>query len=715
MLQFVNPLMLVGAAAAAAPIIIHLLNRRRFRIESWAAMEFLLASNRKNFRRVRLQEIILLIIRTLVLLLVAAALARPFLAGVASMLGISQRYVILIVDNSFSMGYELGNDRPHDRSIKFAERILDTLNKGDVVSLIAVSDRARPLIREASVDLEIVRSEIRGIKLSQGSTNLPDAFRQTLDLLKNSKIAQKEVYLVTDCQRAAWRIGKGEELAGVLRDVSGAASFILIDVGPGSNENVAVTEFGSADRIIGKEKPDTTFVAEIRNYGEADQQAVEVSFFVDGFRQGGRTVQVPADGAARVPFSYTFHDAVPHYLGVQLKKDRLALDDARHLAVDVVEAARVLLVDGEPAADIYRSSTGYLQTALHPRSNDAFRSSTIYQPIVIQPAELARQEFDQYEFVVLAGVPQVDAGVAADLEAYVADGGAAIIFPGNKVDEHNYNQVLYHDGMGLLPAKLAGVRGDPKKETVISLAVPPDSTHPLLKEFRRRRAAYLNTLQFYQHALLEVPKRDNTIVVFSFDNGHAALVEKKIGKGTVLMFAFTANDAWADLPRRPGFLFLVQEMAAYLARDRQKGRNLLVGDTMIKALGPDALLSKITVAGPRETFDVAATPEGRRARLIFDNTGLAGVYELRTQRGAAQQQDLFAVNVDPAESDLRRIGPQQLRRAFPEFRFRHLTGTAGLEGSLTDGLKKSDLWKRLLMAALVLMCIESILAQRFGR
>ena len=598
--------MLIGAAVASAPIIIHLLNRRRFRIENWAAMEFLLASNRRNFRRVRLQEIILLIIRTLVLLLVAAALARPLLAGIASVVGMSQRYVVLIVDNSFSMGYESGNERPHDSSVKFAERILDTLGKGDVVSLITVSDRARPVIREASVDVEIVRSEVRSIQLSQGSTNLAGAFRLALDLLENSKVAQKEVYLVTDCRRAGWRIseGEGDELAGVLRDISGVAGVILVDVGSDSRENVAVTDLESVDRIIGKGKTDTTFVAEIRNLGEADRQAVEVSFFVDGFRQGGRTVAVPADGAANVSFTYTFHDAVAHSLSVQLKQDRLAPDDARYLAVDVIEAAKVLLVDGELSSDLYRSGTGYLQTALHPRSDDAFRSSTIYQPVIIQPAELTGQEFGQYEFVVLAGVPRVDAGVAAELEAYVADGGSVIVFLGDKVNEDNYNQALYHDGAGLLPARLAGVRGDPKKEKFISLAVPPDSTHPLLKEFRRQRAAYLNTLQFYQYALLEVPERDDTVVVCAFDNGNAALVEKKIGKGTVLLSASTANDTWTDLPRRPGFLFLVQEMAAYVARDRQKGRNLLVGDTMVKGLAPEALVSKITVVGPGETLSL---------------------------------------------------------------------------------------------------------------
>jgi len=186
MLQFVNPLMLLGAAAASAPIIIHLLNRRRFKVVNWAAMEFLLASSRKNFRRVRLQEIILLVLRTLVLLLVALALARPFLAGAGGVLGGSQRYVVIVVDNSFSMGYADGSSRPFDEAVAAAGRLLNTLNKGDVVSLIAVSDRARPLVREPSLDIDAVRSELSRLPLSQGSTNLPDALRLALSAWRSN-------------------------------------------------------------------------------------------------------------------------------------------------------------------------------------------------------------------------------------------------------------------------------------------------------------------------------------------------------------------------------------------------------------------------------------------------------------------------------------------------------------------------------------------------
>ena len=716
--MFANPLMWFGAVAASAPIIIHLLNRRRFKIVPWAAMEFLLASSRKNFRRLKLQEIILLAIRTIVLVLVVAAMARPFLAGAAGVLGKSQRYAILVLDNSFSMGYTVANDRPFDRAVQFGDRIIDTLGKGDMVSVIAVSDRAYPIIREPSIDLDAARSEIKSLPLTQGGTNLPDAFRMALDLLKSSKVVQRELYLITDNQRAGWQIrsGKGSELDGILREIGALADCTLVDVGLNTRENLAITEFRPRDRLIAKDLPDTTFTARISNFGENDQPKVEVLFFADRYRQGSTTVAVKAGGSADVSFSHTFHDSASHSLSVRLAPDHLAVDDSRYLALDVLDHAAVLLVDGTPSADPYKTATGYLQTALHPRATDAFTRSTLYQPAVIQPAELASAKFSNYEFVVLADVPRLDASIVSDLEQYVKNGGSLIIFPGGSIDQEHYNQVLYINGQGLLPARLAGVRGDPTHAAFSSLAVPPDVSHPLLKEFTRQKAAFLNLPQFYQYAQLDVPDRDDVTVICKFDKGQPGLVEKRFGRGKVLLFAFTANDSWTDFPRRPGFLLLMQEMAGYVARDRLSGKNLIVGDVFTRDAGPEALVSKITVSRAGKTAEVAAVPEGKRSRIKFDSTESAGIYEIKLQRDGAVEQDYFGVNVDPTESDLRRIGPEELKRALPDAKFRYLTGSAGLDhAAIASTSNKSELWKKLLLAALLLMCVETILAQRFGR
>src|SRR5579883_2197521 len=112
---------MVAAGAAAIPVVIHLLNRNRYRVVTWAAMRFLLAAQRKNTRRMRLEQILLLAVRCLIVLLLVAAMASVTAwaeslwhrvnpeGGVAVTAGGTRRHKILVIDGSFSMGQRPGH------------------------------------------------------------------------------------------------------------------------------------------------------------------------------------------------------------------------------------------------------------------------------------------------------------------------------------------------------------------------------------------------------------------------------------------------------------------------------------------------------------------------------------------------------------------------------------------------------------------------------
>ncbi len=115
---FGTPLMLWGLAGASLPIIIHLLNRRKFREEPWAAMRFLMAAIRKNQKRVKVEQWLLLAIRTLIILFVVLAMAKPFLEsmGALDLLAGQRRHWVLVVDGSMSMDYRDGETTRFDRA-----------------------------------------------------------------------------------------------------------------------------------------------------------------------------------------------------------------------------------------------------------------------------------------------------------------------------------------------------------------------------------------------------------------------------------------------------------------------------------------------------------------------------------------------------------------------------------------------------------------------
>ena len=150
-MSFLNPLLLFGIAAVSVPIIIHLLNRRKFRKVNWAAMKFVKLSIDQNQRRMRLEEVLHLLLRCALLALLALALARPVMRqSESSFMGQAGVTSVLVLDNSFSMGLEDGEATRFERAKAACTNILDSLPSGSSVALYLGSDVVRPVMVETT-------------------------------------------------------------------------------------------------------------------------------------------------------------------------------------------------------------------------------------------------------------------------------------------------------------------------------------------------------------------------------------------------------------------------------------------------------------------------------------------------------------------------------------------------------------------------------------
>ena len=221
-LGFANVPLLYALAAAGVPVLIHLLNRRRFKEVSWAAMRFLLAAVRKNRRRVRIEQWLLLAIRTLVVILVVSAMAKPFLETFGAVIAGLRTHRVLVLDDSLSMGYTSGESSRFEQSKALAEQLVKDSRQGDAVSLILMGDPPRVVIGVPSSNLAEVRKEIEELTLSHGGTDLAATFEKVDRVLEDSSITQKEVVFLTDLQAASWRLASGG--LGPAQAIAGAAS-----------------------------------------------------------------------------------------------------------------------------------------------------------------------------------------------------------------------------------------------------------------------------------------------------------------------------------------------------------------------------------------------------------------------------------------------------------------------------------------------------------
>ncbi len=287
----------VAGGAVSIPIIIHLLNRKRFKVVNWAAMRFLLAAQKKNSRRMRLEQLILLLVRCLVLLLIVLAMFSVtdwaekmwrWLApnAVARMPANNSRtHKVLVLDGSFSMGVRKGDGNVFDHARALALQTVKASPRGDAFSVVLMSAPPRRVIPEPSEDPRKVIETLEKLRLPHGNADLAATVSTVESVLQSSpgKFHEKEVYFFTDLQKSTWISSLPFNLSAGLK----RARTILVDASTEETANIAVTDLFLRGDVatVGQR---CVFTANLKNYGPETKE-VKVRWLVGRALGPGRS------------------------------------------------------------------------------------------------------------------------------------------------------------------------------------------------------------------------------------------------------------------------------------------------------------------------------------------------------------------------------------------------------------------------------------------
>lgn len=704
--------MLLWAIAALLPILIHLWSRRRYQTTDWAAMTFLMAAMRQNARRVRLEQWLLLAVRTLLLLLFAIALADPMSTALATwnLAGQAGRtHTLIVVDGSYSMDYRDGETSRFDRAKQYARELVEQASQGDGFTLVLMSQPPRVVVGQPAFDKQDVLQELDSLQLTHSGASFPATLAAVEKVLEEAderypRLARRRVIFLTDLQRSTWQASTEEASRRRLNALSEKGTLSIVDFGGPGEDNVAVVRLEPM-QPLSTAAHETTFQAEIQNLSGESRPRERVTFWVNGQLTAEERLDLQPAERASVAFTHRFEQAGEHIVEARLGGDRLPVDNYRWLSVPVQDAIRVLCVYGQPG------ETKYVALALEPSADRRPRIK------VEESAESALVEADlrSYDCVVLCNVGRINADEGAILQRYVKSGGGLIVFLGDRVQGDSYNQhlgSLAGDGR-LLPADL----GDVASESQYRLN-PLEYRHPLVAPFRGHEKSGLLTTPIWTYFQLKPSQRAK--VALAFDNGDPALVEEQIGAGRVILFASAASPEslnrsadpptpWTAIASWPSFPPLVQEMLTLALSGRLQGRNELVGESLSGDVLGATPETTVQVVGPSGVDD--------RLPLILDATGahwtfggatVSGPYEVNFTRPTRSQK--FALNLDTTESNLERISAD----ALPS----QLTSDVQQAGEVTvpagEGHSRSY-FRELLLGVMGLAVVEVMLAWRLGR
>ena len=634
----------LAALGVAVPVLIHLWSRNQKFETPWAAMELLKKAMIARSRKIQVEDYILLLLRALAMLLIAVALLRPiFSAGGIGGRGVG---VVIAIDASYSMNH--GEPARFEKAIGQAREILGTLQEGDPVSIVLMSQQPRVIFRRTGYDStafnnaldELVRATPQPLNIEQ-NLGLVD------ELVGELKTATRECYLITDAQASDWQ-GLSDQARSSLEAIGSDARLVMAPVSAAGIENLAITDFAYSAGSL-QRGGSARFAADVRNTGALRVEAATVEFFVEGTLKARQELPPIEAGETRTASFYTtFDEPGDIALSARLSKDDMDDDNERFAIARVSPTIRVLCIDGDMLESTRQDPLGgyYLVRALrlrHAGGEDAPVNVTH-----IDPSDLFREQLTEYDVVVLVDVPTITEDFGKRLAQFTDSGGGLMVFLGDQADPRQYNENLIGEAGPVLPAKLMELarHDDPTVGWSIGTI---KSTHPLARVIAGLPNDLTATARF--HSVVRAVPSPDADTILELDHGLPLIITHHDPlKGRVMLFTSTADRSWNNLPLHPLFTILLQQSATMLSTDPGLGQDL-IGQPAAMRLPGRMVGDDVSVVDPLgEEMPVKTTlVNGAPAAVITPDS--VGIYRVAAEAG--RHAAALSANVDTRESDVR--------------------------------------------------------------
>jgi hypothetical protein len=631
-------------------------------------------------RSVRLRQWWVLLLRTLALLALALAFARPAVQGGSSAWFATPqpRTAVLLLDQSYSVSARLGSESVFDQLRRRAREVTQLFDEADRLVLVGFSDRAD---LPSSTSKDRLRQQIDAMTPGQGSTNLARALTRAYQLLAQSDDRDLELYLLTDMTRPGWQ-------APAVAPPPGLRTFVLPPgQRPASNAAVVAVSY---EPWLTSPGSHVDLSVQVRFHGPVPSEAPGIDLYVDDERVQRRSIDLGAlrsDGdfsVADVPFSIAPRRGGRLRAFAQIDADALTADDRFHFIIDAPDSIRILLI-GETA-----TSTYYARRAL----SAATLGDQSLQVQTLRFAQATDEDWSNAHVVILCNVEHLQETDLRRLRLRIDNGGGVMVFPGPDAQLQHLNRDVLP---ALLPVSLGTVRGQ-------------QGQRPTLLDTLRLHHSLFAGLDFGQAPTTTTSfdlVADPTVqVLASFADERPALVEGRFAGGRVILWSVPLDLAWSQWPESGWFLPVLQRLSRHLAINSAADRAYHVSDHAWRRLaGVDT-----------ETQVQAYAPSGQRRfvetervfgelRWKVPHLSEAGFWSLRPEDQPRSDQSIFAVNVDPSEADLRSLHEDDVSRTLGESAV-VIDAQMPLAAAVTDLRVGREMWRELLALAGLLLMVE---------
>lgn len=720
-MSFLSLAFLAALPLALAPVVLHLIDRQRNVIIPWGAMQFLMEAATKRTQARRLREWLLLLLRVLAVACLVFALARPIVHA-TWFRSQPRRELIVVLDNSLSMQRLSGEQSLLAAAIQRAQALAATPHPGEIVRVLSTAPYPTwlPGTTTASATTSSGSTAFDTLSPTEARGDLLAALVTAVQAERDPLAVQRRILVLTDGQAADWNTNEDSGWQQIKELVAASPIGITLDVerlGDVSQpaQNVAINRLRATRTVVGIDQP-LSITAEIQNYGATPTTTGTVSFRVgEDVVQSDPLPVIEPGAVAELTCKHGFSTLGIHRVVCAIDtKDDLIVDNQDALIVDVRDEIPVLIVESASDLEDVEQDAFFVQAALGWIDGERVEQSSVFVPKTVSLLQLMRMDLAPYHAVIIPHLTDLPDEVVQNLREYVDDGGGLWIAVGPRTDVDRFNRRWYAEHQGLVPMALDRIideAADPDRRTLLN---PFGATHPAMQELIDQRKLDMGDIAVTRrHRYTPLSHEHEVSVLLTLTNGDPVVIEKRVGRGRVIVQGFPLRLQWSDLVRSQAFVVLVQEWLSYLTQPRATRHNLSPGEPLSLLLAGTETQSATLMTPSHEEIELAADLVGNSAVFHTGRTALPGDYALEV--GLSGDQIPFRVHRDAAESDLTGLSTSDEQRFAGLMTHRPpVTGESSTTLSATDPLWPA-LWL-LLVGLLVgeLFLASSLSRKRFG-
>lgn len=693
--MFLAPLFLIASALGVLiPLVLHFMQNKRKVTLPFPTLRFLKAAQKRSSSRTRLENILLWLIRTLIMLLLGFAFSMPIIkTSGLGWFGDTPRDVAIILDASYSMAYKNGDAEVWDHAIEAARTIIEGLKEKDRFCIFIARDQPEALIAEPIANKQEGLARLKTITLGDGSSQIASAVDAASQALKKSQSGyEKEIHIITDNQALPWQgfahVKTDEAASATSKSVveQGTSVFVLM-LGVSNPENTAPLSVTMEPAIVRKGSSAKIKVTSTRT---GPPMSSAMTLFVDGKETARRSVTVPDPATSIGEFNLAPLGVGIHEARIEMPDDNLLIDNKFYFLIDVQERRPSLIVGSA-------SDTLFVRTALVSNFSGLVAMETV------SPDQLSGKKLTDYSSVILCNALPLSGQAIGLVESYVKAGGLLIVFPGTKATPEDYKAWVCLPG---IPAA-ANLVPPTESKTTLSWDKP---LHPLVRPMQEGLgAAELSVRRKFSWEKIN----ESSTVLISMGAKQPFLLERTYGSGKVLMFGISAERTWSNFPLSPFFLPLVLQCTEYGSREKPpfifSTDSLVLGDYFSDLKGMPSMTNP-----DGKPVQIRSTADGGRASLIATDLKKPGIYSFAATADS-KAQPAFAVNLSRNESNLSTINEEEIKALMGVEALHVATDLASFAKKTQENRVGKTYGEQLLWLVLLLVVIEFVYANKLAR